>query len=245
MNEPGSTKYSNVVHATYVPTNTFTSRLTTDSLKEHTSQTSRQTSQIGSRSKSGQSTGTIEQEVFDEEFYPSGGGTPRKPEMSDPEVPSHRGFRRRRLSKTRCPCWLPLTTLPLPSGVPQWWPSHHPFGNKRCTSIPGGRTGIFFHRIVSLGEPAMGENTAGPQGRTFKGLRREGRGGEGRAPFNIGTTREGVGGTTKGMAWPASPVATGCQGNPCSTGIRSGVSPAAQMGCLRNRSGGPSGADQP
>ena len=24
----------------------------------------------------------------------------------------------------------------------------------------------------------------------------------------------------KGMAWPASPVATGCQGNPCSTGIR-------------------------
>ena len=34
--------------------------------------------------------------------------------------------------------------------------------------------------------------------------------------------------TTKGMAWPASPVATGCQGNPCSTGIRWGVSPAAQ-----------------
>ena len=29
--------------------------------------------------------------------------------------------------------------------------------------------------------------------------------------------------TTKGMAWPASPVATGCQGNPCSTGIRGGV----------------------
>ena len=43
----------------------------------------------------------------------------------------------------------------------------------------------------------------------------------------------------------ASPVATGCQGNPCSTGIRWGVSPAAQMGCLRNRSGSPSGADQP
>ena len=31
----------------------------------------------------------------------------------------------------------------------------------------------------------------------------------------------------------------------CSTGIRWGVSPAAQMGCLRNRSGSPSGADQP
>ena len=51
--------------------------------------------------------------------------------------------------------------------------------------------------------------------------------------------------TIKGMAWPASPVATGCQGNPCSTGIRWGVSPAAQMGCLRNKSGSPSGADQP
>ena len=51
--------------------------------------------------------------------------------------------------------------------------------------------------------------------------------------------------TTKGMAWPASPVATGCQGNPCSTGIRWGVSRASQMGCLRNRSGSPSRADQP
>ena len=51
--------------------------------------------------------------------------------------------------------------------------------------------------------------------------------------------------TIKGMAWPVSPVATGCQGSPCSTGIRWGVSPAAQMGCLRNRSGSPSGADQP
>ena len=51
--------------------------------------------------------------------------------------------------------------------------------------------------------------------------------------------------TLKGMAWPASPVATGCQGNLCSTGIRCGVSPAAQMGCLRNRSGSPLGADQP
>ena len=50
--------------------------------------------------------------------------------------------------------------------------------------------------------------------------------------------------TIKGMAWPASPVTTGCQGNPCSTGIRWGVSPTAQMGCLHNRSGSPSGADQ-
>ena len=51
--------------------------------------------------------------------------------------------------------------------------------------------------------------------------------------------------TTKGMAWPASPVATGCQSNPCSTGIRWGVPPAAQMDCLRNRRGCPPGADQP
>ena len=51
--------------------------------------------------------------------------------------------------------------------------------------------------------------------------------------------------TTKGMAWPASLIATRCQGNPCSTGIRWGVSPAAQMGCLRKRSGSPLGADQP
>ena len=36
-----------------------------------------------------------------------------------------------------------------------------------------------------------------------------------------------------------------CQGNPCSTGIRWGVSPAAQMGCLRNRRGSPPKADQP
>ena len=55
-----------------------------------------------------------------------------------------------------------------------------------------------------------------------------------------------MGGTdNKGMAWPASPVATRCQGNPCSTGIRWGVSPAAQMGCLRSRRGCPPGADQP
>ena len=43
--------------------------------------------------------------------------------------------------------------------------------------------------------------------------------------------------TVKGMAWPASPAATGCQGNPCSTGIRWGVFPAAQMAA--NRAPGP------
>ena len=50
-------------------------------------------------------------------------------------------------------------------------------------------------------------------------------GGDGRACIWVAAT-------IKGMAWPASPVATGCQGNPCSTGIRWGVSPAAQMGCF-------------
>ena len=77
----------------------------------------------------------------------------------------------------------------------------------------------------------------------------KGRTGDRPGPRKGATTRRNVtqGGTatTKGMAWPASPVATGCQGNPCSTGIRWGGSPAAQMGCLRNRSGSPSGADQP
>ena len=53
------------------------------------------------------------------------------------------------------------------------------------------------------------------------------------------------GSDNKGDGLAASPVATGCQGNPCSTGIRWGVSPAAQMGCLRNTSGSPPGADQP
>ena len=65
---------------------------------------------------------------------------------------------------------------------------------------------------------------------------------------NVGDGRACASGaaTTQGMAWPASPVATGCQGNPCSTGIRGGgVSPAAQMGCLCNRRRSPPGAYQP
>ena len=42
----------------------------------------------------------------------------------------------------------------------------------------------------------------------------------------------------------SQPCALQGAGDPCSTGIRWGVSPAALMGCLRNRSGSPSGADQ-
>ena len=64
--------------------------------------------------------------------------------------------------------------------------------------------------------------------------------GSGRAHASVSHSGGGGGAweaaTIKGMAWPASPVATG---------IRWGVSPAAQMGCLRTRSGSPSGADQP
>ena len=63
--------------------------------------------------------------------------------------------------------------------------------------------------------------------------------------FTLSTSHDDTPSTGGGGGWPASPVATGCQGNPCSTGIRWGVSPAAQMGCLCNRSGSPSGADQP
>ena len=46
-----------------------------------------------------------------------------------------------------------------------------------------------------------------------------------------------MGGSDNNGDGQAIPVATKCQGNPCSTGIRWGVSPAAQMGCLRNKSG--------
>ena len=62
-----------------------------------------------------------------------------------------------------------------------------------------------------------------------------------------GSDNKGDGVTTKGMAWLASPVTTRCQGNLCSTGIRWGVPPVAQMGYLGNksRSGSPPGVDLP
>ena len=53
------------------------------------------------------------------------------------------------------------------------------------------------------------------------------------------------GSDNKGGGLASQPCRYGVQGNPCSTGIRWGVSPTAQMGCLRNRSGSPSGADRP
>ena len=88
---------------------------------------------------------------------------------------------------------------------------------------------------MSTADKEEGHNKAGEATRTA-GTRSQ-NGADGRACALEATTIES-------MAWPAGPVATGCQGNPCSTGIRWGVSPAAEMGRLRNRSGSPSGADQ-
>ena len=67
-----------------------------------------------------------------------------------------------------------------------------------------------------------------------------------RHPERVGGQGGGLRAKQRGntVAWPARPVATGCQGNPCSTGIRWKVSPAAQMGCLRNRRGSPPGGRQ-
>ena len=45
--------------------------------------------------------------------------------------------------------------------------------------------------------------------------------------------------TTKGMAWPASPVPTGCQGNPCSTGIRWGGVARSPDGLFAQQEGEP------
>ena len=47
--------------------------------------------------------------------------------------------------------------------------------------------------------------------------------------------------------WPGQPAPSlpGARATPAQAASGGGVSPAAQMGCLRNRSGSPSGADQP
>ena len=125
-------------------------------------------------------------------------------------------------------------------------PTQHAEG--RTGDCPGPRKGATTRRNVTRGGGAPRGTRAGTPDKE------EGHSKAGEATRTAGTgNQNGANGgacpweaaTTKGMAWPASPVATGCQGNPCSTGIRWGVSPAAQMGCLRNRSGSPSGADQP
>ena len=97
----------------------------------------------------------------------------------------------------------------------------------RCPRTPQGRglrpvrhghTERRSHRTrASTADKEEGRSKAGEATRTGNQ-----NGGDGRA-----CTWEAA--TTKGMAWRASAVATGCQGNPCSTGIRWGVSPAAQM----------------
>ena len=53
------------------------------------------------------------------------------------------------------------------------------------------------------------------------------------------------GSDNKGDGLASQPRRYRVPGQPLLNGIRWGVSPAAQMGCLRNRSGSPSGADQP
>ena len=125
-------------------------------------------------------------------------------------------------------------------------PTHHAKGRKG--GCPGPRKETTTRRNVTQGGGA-GATPGGTRASTADKEERRSKAGEATRTGN----RNGGDGracaweaaTTKGMAWPASPVATGCQGNPCSTGIRWGVSPAAQMRCLRNRSGSPLGADQP
>ena len=53
------------------------------------------------------------------------------------------------------------------------------------------------------------------------------------------------GSDNKGDGLASQPRRYRVPGQPLLTGIGWGVSPAVQMGCLRNRSGSPSGADQP
>ena len=68
----------------------------------------------------------------------------------------------------------------------------------------------------------------GEHGRQEGGAQQGRRGHQDQEPEQRGweSMRMGVA-TIKGMARSAKPVATGCQGNPCSTGIRWGVSLAA------------------
>ena len=51
------------------------------------------------------------------------------------------------------------------------------------------------------------------------------------------------GSDNRGGGLASQPRRYRCQGNPFLTGIRWGVSPVAQMGCLCNRSGSPLGVD--
>ena len=84
---------------------------------------------------------------------------------------------------------------------------------------------------ASTADKEEGHSEAGEATRTAGTGNQNGADGRARACLAYGM---GVGGgygracaweaaTTKGMTWPASPVATGCHGNPCSTGIRWGV----------------------
>ena len=105
------------------------------------------------------------------------------------------------------------------------------------------RCGEEQHRHTGCGSHTRRDE--GEHSRQGRGAQQGRRGNQDREPEWRGWQSMCMGGSdNKGDGRPASPIATGCQGNPCSTGIRWGASPAAQMGCLRNRSGSPLGADQ-
>ena len=80
----------------------------------------------------------------------------------------------------------------------------------------------------------QGGSEAGKAARTVGGI--------GNLKDKKGRTYAWEAGAPQGMAPPASPVATGCQGSPCSTGIRLGVPPTAQLGCQHGETGSPPGA---
>ena len=130
--------------------------------------------------------------------------------------------------------------------------ARHKGGNRAVTSPPHVRQ---HHRAETRNSrtggrgPWAGERVGKNMGRRRT---REGTEDTGATPGGTGgtaTDRKGAceweAATTQRTAWPASPVAAGCQGNPCSMGIRWGVSRAAQTGCLHNTGWSLPGPDQP
>ena len=103
------------------------------------------------------------------------------------------------------------------------------WGRSGCAKgEPGSanRRGEEKHRHTGRGSHTRRDE--GEHSRQGRGAQQGRRGNQDREPEWRGWESVRMGGSdNKGMAWPASPVATRCQGNPCSTGIRWGVPPAA------------------
>ena len=99
--------------------------------------------------------------------------------------------------------WAPLTGAPRSANRQQRGRSNTDTQNAGAT--PGGTRAGTADKEEGHSEAREATRTAGTGNQN---------GGDGRA-----CAWEAA--TIKGMAWPASPVATGCQGNPCSTGIGS------------------------